>query len=160
MAGLAMGLKEYKGKRDFTRTSEPSGTEGGEGANIFVVHEHHATRLHWDLRLAMDGVLKSWAIPKEPPTSAGIKRLAVQVEDHPLEYADFEGTIPKGEYGAGTVKIWDKGEYKMRERSDDKYVLSFHGKRLIGDYYLLRFKRAGDKNWLFFAGKADEKRVR
>jgi len=155
-----VSLKEYKGKRNFTRTSEPSGTEGGEKADVFVVHEHHATHLHWDLRLAMDGVLKSWAVPKEPPTSAGIKRLAVQVEDHPLEYADFEGTIPKGEYGAGIVKIWDKGEYEMKERSDDKYVLSFHGKRLKGDYYLLRFKRAGDKNWLFFARKAGERRVR
>ena len=152
-----MEKKEYNRKRDFTKTSEPSGTEGCEKVDIFVVHEHHATRLHWDLRLAMDGVLKSWAVPKEPPTSAGIKRLAVQVEDHPLEYADFEGTIPKGEYGAGTVKIWDKGEFEMKERSDDKYVISFHGKRLKGEYCLLRFKRAGDKNWLFFAGKASSK---
>jgi bifunctional non-homologous end joining protein LigD len=152
-----MSLTEYKSKRHFTRTSEPPGKEGGkvagEGGGAFVVHEHQATHLHWDLRLAMDGALKSWAVPKEPPTSAGIKRLAVQVEDHPLDYIDFEGTIPKGEYGAGTVKIWDKGKYELRERTADKLVLSFHGKRLKGDYYLLRFKRAGDKNWLFFAIK-------
>lgn len=150
-----MSLKQYKGKRDFTRTSEPPGDEGekgtGEKEGTFVVHEHHATHLHWDLRLAMDGVLKSWAVPKEPPTSAGVKRLAVQVEDHPLDYADFEGTIPEGEYGAGTVKIWDKGKYELKERTDEKLVLSFHGKKLKGDYYLLRFKRSGDKNWLFFA---------
>lgn len=157
-----MSLREYRRKRDFTRTAEPSGHEGAEGtgekANRFVVHEHQATHLHWDLRLAMDGALKSWAVPKEPPTSAGIKRLAVQVEDHPLDYIDFEGTIPKGEYGAGTVKIWDRGEYEIRERTGDKFTLTFHGKKLKGDYYLLKFNRAGDRNWLFFARKTASKR--
>lgn len=118
--------------------------------SIFVVHEHHATRLHWDLRLEMNGVLKSWAVPKEPPLEPNVKRLAIQVEDHALEYAKFQGEIPKGQYGAGTVKIWDNGTYELVEKTDDKIVAKMNGKKLKGEYVLLRFKKAGEKNWLFF----------
>ncbi len=117
---------------------------------IFLVHEHHASHLHWDLRLEMDGVLKSWAIPKEPPTEPKVKRLAIQVEDHDLEYANFEGVIPKGLYGAGEVKIWDKGTYEILERTGDKIVINLQGKKLKGEYALIRFKKAGEKEWLFF----------
>ena len=119
----------------------------------FVIQKHRATRLHYDFRLEMDGVLKSWAVPKEPPTESGIKRLAVQVEDHELSYIDFEGTIPEGMYGAGKVEIWDKGTYTLKHRSKDKIQFSLQGERLSGDYVLVRFK--GDKNWLFFKKKTD-----
>ncbi|MBO3804246.1 MAG: 3'-phosphoesterase [Candidatus Brockarchaeota archaeon] len=152
-----MGLKEYRRKRDFSKTAEPPGGEvgkGGGGEGVFVVQEHRATHLHWDFRLAMDGVLKSWAVPKEPPTTPGIRRLAVQVEDHPLDYADFEGTIPEGEYGAGSVKIWDKGTYEMKERKGGKLLFSLQGKKMKGDYCLLKFEKAGGKNWLLFAVKS------
>jgi DNA ligase D-like protein (predicted 3'-phosphoesterase) len=98
----------------------------------------------------MDGVLKSWAVPKEPPTKSGIKRLAVQVEDHDLDYIDFEGTIPEGMYGAGTVEIWDKGTYTLKSRKENKIEFTLHGDKLKGDYVLLRFR---DNNWLFFKKK-------
>ena len=117
----------------------------------FVIQKHYATHLHYDFRLEMDGVLKSWAVPKEPPTESGVKRLAVQVEDHELSYIDFEGTIPEGMYGAGKVEIWDKGTYTLKHRSKDKIVFTVHGEKLSGDYILIRFK--GDKNWLLFKKK-------
>jgi len=117
---------------------------------VFVVQEHHAKKLHWDFRLEIKGVLKSWAVPKEPPLKAGVKRLAIQVEDHNLSYADFEGEIPEGQYGAGKVKIWDKGTYEMKSRKEGKIVFALKGKKMKGDYVLLRFRKAGDKNWLFF----------
>jgi DNA ligase D-like protein (predicted 3'-phosphoesterase) len=117
---------------------------------IFVVHKHHAKNLHYDFRIELDGVLKSWAVPKEPPTTRGYRRLAIQVDDHDLDYADFEGTIPEGEYGAGTVKIWDKGKYDLLEHKADKFIMMMHGKKLIGEYALVRFTKAGAKNWLFF----------
>ncbi len=106
---------------------------------IFVIQKHHARNLHYDFRLEMDGVLKSWAVPKEPPTEAGIKRLAVQVEDHNLNYADFEGEIPEGEYGAGKVETWDKGTYKLLERKDNKLFFELYGERLNGRYTLVQF---------------------
>jgi DNA ligase D-like protein (predicted 3'-phosphoesterase) len=115
--------------------------------NSFVVQEHHATRLHWDFRLEMDGVLKSWAVPKGVPTELGVKRLAVQVDDHPLSYFDFEGRIPKGEYGAGTVKVWDKGLYVLTLRETRKLHILLKGRKLEGDYRLINFK---DKNWLIY----------
>ena len=120
----------------------------------FVVHEHHARRLHWDLRLEMDGVLKSWALPKSPPLISGSKRLAVQVEDHMLEYLDFEGEIPPGYYGAGKVLIWDKGAYELVERNKDKISIVFHGGKLKGKYTLIRARISGkDENWLLIKNK-------
>jgi DNA ligase D-like protein (predicted 3'-phosphoesterase) len=146
-----MELEEYWKKRDFEKTSEPDGTVMTDGRNIYVIQKHQARHLHYDLRLEMNGVLKSWAIPKTPPTEEGVKRLAVQVEDHPVDYANFEGTIPEGQYGAGTVEIWDKGEYVLKEAGEDKMIFEVRGSRLKGDYCLVRFK--GRKNWLFFKKK-------
>jgi len=120
----------------------------------FVIQEHHARNLHWDFRLELDKVLKSWAVPKEPPRKEGEKRLAVQVEDHPLSYGSFEGKIPAGQYGAGTVRIWDKGTFKLIERTKDKLEFELKGKKLKSIYYLIRFKKAGPKSWLFFRKKA------
>lgn len=122
-----------------------------ENERIYVIQKHDATHLHYDLRLEMDGVLKSWAVPKTPPTESGVKRLAVQVEDHPLDYANFEGTIPEGQYGAGTVEIWDRGKYVMKEKTIDKLIFEIRGNKLWGLYCLLRFK--GKENWLFFKKK-------
>ncbi|MFC1753953.1 DNA polymerase ligase N-terminal domain-containing protein [Thermoproteota archaeon] len=119
----------------------------------FVVQEHHATHLHWDFRLELEGVLKSWAVPKKPSTKEGEKRLALLVDDHDLSYIDFEGTIPEGEYGAGKVKIWDKGKFELIDRKPDKLVFELKGKRLKGVYCLIQFKKAGPKNWLFFRKK-------
>ena len=146
-----MGLKEYQRKRDFEKTAEPKGEVGMTEGSIYVIQKHAATHLHYDLRLEMDGALKSWAIPKEPPTTPGVRRLAVQVEDHPIEYGSFEGTIPEGEYGAGTVEIWDKGTYKIVDRKEDKFIVEINGNKLKGVYILLRFKE--QKNWLFFKKK-------
>jgi len=146
-----MGLKEYWKKRDFEKTKEPKGDEKTSGGKVYVIQKHQARRLHYDLRLEMNGVLKSWAIPKTPPTEKGVKRLAVQVEDHPVDYANFEGTIPEGHYGAGTVEIWDRGQYILKERDEDKLVFEIKGNKLRGDYCLVRFK--GRENWLFFKKK-------
>ena len=121
-----------------------------EGAR-FVVQEHHATHLHYDLRLELDGVLKSWAVPKGVPDEPGAKRLAVQVEDHELDYIDFEGEIPEGQYGAGQVKIWDRGTYAISERGPGKLHFTICGTRLTGDYVLTRMR---DKNWLIFKQKS------
>lgn len=116
----------------------------------FVVHEHHARRLHWDLRLEMDNVLKSWAVPKEPPIQPGIKRLALQVDDHDLDYIDFHGTIPEGHYGAGEVKIWDNGTYTLEQREGDVIQVTFGGRKLNGRYNLIKTQRG----WLFFKSKS------
>jgi len=144
-------LTDYRKKRNFAITDEPEGKDTMEGqGNYFVVHEHHARSLHFDLRLERDGVLKSWAVPKGVPLAPGEKHLAVGVEDHPLEYGHFEGEIPEGEYGAGTVSIWDNGTYDTKHWDDEKIEVSFHGKRLNGPYTLVRFKRAGKNEWLLF----------
>ncbi|HIE14732.1 TPA: 3'-phosphoesterase [Candidatus Bathyarchaeota archaeon] len=120
---------------------------------IFVIQKHWATRLHYDLRLEMEGVLKSWAIPKKPPVKSRVKRLAIQVEDHPIEYADFEGVIPEGHYGAGIVEIWDRGNYTLIEKAENKLVFELNGKQLRGIYCLVKFK--SDKKWLFFKKKEE-----
>lgn len=139
-----MTLEEYKEKRDFDKSPEPAGEVRDTGASRFVVQEHHASRLHWDFRLEMDGVLKSWAVPKGPPEEPTVRRLAVQVEDHPVDYIDFAGVIPDG-YGKGTVYIWDHGTYQLEERREDRLAFELRGERLKGPYLLLRTK---DENWL------------
>jgi bifunctional non-homologous end joining protein LigD len=142
------GLNEYLLKRNFSVTPEPkSGKTLGEN-KIFVVQGHNARRLHYDLRLEKQGVLKSWAVPKGIPQETGEKRLAVQTEDHPLEYQKFEGTIPKGQYGAGTVRIWDKGTYELKIWKDDKIEFTLSGEKLHGLYALVRLKKATEKDWL------------
>jgi len=147
-------LSEYKSKRNFTVTTEPKGGEKKEEELIFVIQEHHARRLHYDLRLERDGVLKSWAVPKGIPESAGERRLAVETEDHPFEYASFAGMIPEGQYGAGTVKIWDKGHYETKLWEDDKIEFTLNGQKLKGRYVLVRLKKAkDDKSWLLLKGK-------
>jgi DNA ligase D-like protein (predicted 3'-phosphoesterase) len=138
-------------KRTFRETTEPKGKLKASEGSIYIIQKHAATHLHYDLRLEMDGVLKSWAVPKEPPVEAGVRRLAVQVGDHSVEYAGFEGTIPEGEYGAGTVEIWDKGTYELIDRKEHKLILDVNGDKLKGTYVLIRFK--GPKNWLFFKKK-------
>jgi len=146
-------LREYRSKRDFSVTTEPvGGVKKGESRR-FVVQEHHARRLHYDLRLEKDGVLKSWAVPKGIPESSDQKRLAVETEDHPLGYADFEGTIPKGQYGAGTVVIWDKGVYKAKVWDEKMIEFIVQGEKLKGRYVLVRLKKAGEKSWLLLKGK-------
>ena len=119
---------------------------------IFVIQKHKAAHLHYDFRLEKDGVLKSWAIPKEPPVKENIKRLAIQVEDHELGYANFEGQIPKGEYGAGTVEIWDKGYYVPLKFEPKEIIVELKGKKLKGTYCLIKLKPnlSQDKNWLIF----------
>jgi DNA ligase D-like protein (predicted 3'-phosphoesterase) len=121
---------------------------------VYVIQEHHASRLHWDLRFEMDKTLKSWALPKIPPQKIGEKRLAVSVDDHPIEYALFEGEIPKGNYGAGQVKIWDRGTFEILESAEKKLVVNIHGSKLRGRYGLIHFDTKG-KNWLFFKMKSD-----
>ncbi|MFH1995374.1 MAG: DNA polymerase ligase N-terminal domain-containing protein [Candidatus Omnitrophota bacterium] len=124
-------------------------------ALTYVIHKHAATRLHYDLRLEKDGVLKSWAVPKEPSPDAGVKRLAISVEDHQLSYGTFEGDIPEGNYGAGSVEIWDNGIYTPIKTETNEWVVELKGKRLKGTYCLIKLKPkvTGDKNWLFFKKK-------
>jgi bifunctional non-homologous end joining protein LigD len=140
-------LTDYEKKRSFEKTPEPRGGKKSKQAkgDRFVVHEHHARRLHWDLRLEHDGVLASWALPKGVPHDPKENRLAVRTEDHPLEYLEFEGEIPKGEYGAGTIEIWDRGSYQAEKFRDDEVILTFAGERVQGKYAL--FQTKGD-NWM------------
>lgn len=146
-------LSEYRKMRDFSKTPEPKGSKSKGTGNIFVVHEHDATHLHYDLRLEMGGVLRSWAVPKEPPETEGVKRLAIQTEDHPLEYADFEGAIPEGMYGAGKVRIWDKGEFVVEIEKDDELLFELKGNKLKGKYALIKTNFKGKESWLFFKRK-------
>ena len=123
-------------------------------ANRFVVHEHDASRLHYDFRLEMEGVLRSWAIPKGPSMDPSEKRLAILVEDHPLEYFDFEGIIPEGTYGAGPVVVWDSGTFELIEKNENVINFFLKGKKLIGGYSLVRFRGKGKENqWLLIKGK-------
>ncbi len=148
-----MPLDEYYKLRDFSKSPEPKGALLPHAGNIFVVHEHDATHLHYDLRLEMGGVLRSWAVPKEPPANEGTKRLAIQTEDHPIEYADFEGTIPEGMYGAGTVRIWDKGEFILESGKDNELLFELKGRKLTGRYALIKTRFKGKDSWLFFKRK-------
>lgn len=144
-------LDGYKDKRDFSRTSEPEGASGTKaGHPLFVIQKHDASSLHYDFRLEVDGVLKSWAVPKGPSTDPSVKRLAIATEDHPLDYADFEGVIPEGEYGGGTVLIWDRGTFRnitekddgLREMSDaleaGHLLVWLKGEKISGGYALQR----------------------
>jgi DNA ligase D-like protein (predicted ligase)/DNA ligase D-like protein (predicted 3'-phosphoesterase) len=141
-------LGEYIQKRNFTITPEPKGSKNKGNNQIFVVQEHDASHLHYDLRLERNGVLKSWAVPKGIPQKSGTKRLAIKTEDHPVEYAEFQGTIPEGQYGAGTVKIWDKGNCRIKLWEENKIEFKPHGEKLSGTYVLVRFKKGGENNWL------------
>ena len=136
-----MSLFGYLKKRNLKKSGEPTPKKIKKENKklIFVIHEHHALHLHWDLRLEMEGVLKSWAVPKIPPKEENEKRLAIQVEDHPLEYAKFHGIIPEGNYGAGEVKIWDKGTYELIEKTPNKIIIKIHGKKL-NIIHVLRFR--------------------
>src|ERR1700694_1497814 len=146
-------LSDYKKKRRFDKTPEPGPEKkASEMGNIFVVQKHRATQLHYDFRLEADGVLKSWAVPKGPSMDPAVKRLAMQVEDHPVDYADFEGVIPEGEYGGGTVMVWDYGTYEPEETDDVSAALkkgelkfSLNGKKLKGSWVLVRTR---DRQWL------------
>jgi DNA ligase D-like protein (predicted 3'-phosphoesterase) len=120
---------------------------------IFVLHEHFSKHHHFDFRLEHDGVLASWAVPKGLPEKPGERRLAIQVEDHPLSYGSFEGTIPEGEYGAGEVKIADSGTYEPLVWGSERIEVLLHGKQLSGKYVLLRFAKTGEKNWIMLKGK-------
>ena len=161
-------LGEYNRKRDFTRTKEPAGkVPKARGKTLhFVIQKHDASHLHYDVRLELDGVMKSWAVPKGPSLDPAVKRLAMEVEDHPISYNTFEGTIPEGEYGGGTVMLWDRGTYEAEdgggidslrdgyERGDLKIVL--HGKRLNGSWVLVRMKRPGRPQWLLIKHRDEE----
>ena len=143
---MADSLGNYRAKRDFTKTKEPKGAASeGEGTARFVVQEHNARNLHWDLRLEHDGALASWALPRGIPDHPAENRLAVHTEDHPLEYLEFEGEIPKGEYGAGTMSVWDRGTFEAEKFRENEVIASFHGERVRGRYALFQTR---DKDWL------------
>jgi bifunctional non-homologous end joining protein LigD len=148
-------LGQYLKMRDFAATPEPAGGEPTDRGNAFVIQRHDATRLHYDLRLERDGVLVSWAIPKGLPLVKGERHLAVQTEDHPIEYGSFHGTIPKGHYGAGEVRIWDRGTYDLLEWTDKKVSFRLNGERHHGEYHLVKTSR-GERDWLILLGKASE----
>ena len=170
-----MGLAEYKQKRKFDKTPEPEGKVKKSTKKLaFVIQKHHATQLHYDFRLELDGVLKSWAVPKGPSIDPKVKRLAMMVEDHPYDYKDFEGVIPEGNYGAGKVIVWDKGTYEHDQNYDDKskslqeglengelkFIL--HGKKLKGSFALVKTKGWGKNSWLLIKHRdkyASEKEV-
>jgi len=146
-------LDPYFSKRDFNKTKEPTGSKKNGKDTIFVVQEHQSRRLHYDLRLEKEGVLKSWAVPKGIPIEPNKKRLAVETEDHPIEYSKFEGSIPEGQYGAGTVKIWDKGIYETKEWKNEIIEFFPKGKKMTGKYVLIRLKKDKKKKWLLFKGR-------
>ena len=170
-----MSLIRYKEKRNFKSTSEPSGGKVKGGTLIFVIQKHDASRLHYDFRLEMEGVLKSWAVPKGPSVNPADKRLAMMVEDHPYDYKDFEGITPEGNYGAGTVIVWDEGTYEPIEKiegkkAQEKHLLKqlkdgslkiiLHGKKLKGEWALVHTKQS-ENSWLLikhrdkYAAEAD-----
>lgn len=163
-------LKKYHKKRHFKKTPEPSGKKGKSGGKQpqFVIQKHDASTLHYDFRLEAEGVLKSWAVPKGPSTNPRDKRLAMPTEDHPLEYADFEGVIPEGEYGAGTVMVWDTGPYRnLRDKKDEPASMGesirdghveiwLEGKKLQGGYALHRTATGKNERWILIKMK-DEK---
>lgn len=158
-----MSLREYRRKRDFTKTAEPRARKPKRGGRRFVVQKHAASRLHYDFRLELGGALKSWAVPKGVPYERGEKRLAMSVEDHPVSYLDFEGTIPKGQYGGGTVMVWDRGTFEplgrspLKDLAGGKLHFVLHGEKLTGEWHLVRL-RDGDF-WLLIRGGESMKPV-
>jgi bifunctional non-homologous end joining protein LigD len=164
------GLQTYHAKRDFKRTREPKGrVVRGSGRHRFVIQRHDATRLHYDLRLELGGVYKSWAVTKVPSLDPAVKRLAVEVEDHPLDYGTFEGTIPKGQYGGGTVQLWDRGTWKAQDGDPKSELAKGHlkivmaGKRMHGKWALIRMRdreegRAPKHYWLLIKEVDEEAR--
>jgi DNA ligase D-like protein (predicted 3'-phosphoesterase) len=157
-------LKTYREKRDFRRTPEPSGDKAAASGDKprFVIQKHDASTLHYDFRLEVDDVLKSWAVPKGPSTDPREKRLALPTEDHPLDYINFEGTIPEGEYGAGTVMVWDTGPYRnLKETSieqqihDGQIEVWLEGEKIMGGYALIRTGQRDKKRWLLVKMKDD-----
>lgn len=163
-----MSLQDYNKKRKFTETSEPkTGKKSSDDHLVFVIQRHAATRLHYDFRLEMDGVLKSWAVPKGPSLNPEDKRLAMMVEDHPYDYKDFEGNIPKGNYGAGQVEIWDSGTYEpldktshlstekmlLKELKDGSIKIILHGEKLKGEFALVKMKNTDNNAWLLIKHK-------
>jgi DNA ligase D-like protein (predicted 3'-phosphoesterase) len=162
-------LREYRDKRDFRRTSEPDDERRPyEYEPFFVVQKHDASSLHYDLRLEVDGVLKSWAVPKGPSTDTSVKRLALPTEDHPIAYGDFEGVIPEGEYGAGVVLVWDRGPYRnMRAEKEEPQSMQesldagqvevwLEGEKIRGGYALVRTGSGDDERWLLIKMDDDE----
>lgn len=152
-----MPKTSYQDKRDFSRTPEPKGGKATSNKQpIFVIQKHDATTLHYDFRLEIDGALKSWAVPKGPSTDPREKRLAIETEDHPLDYADFEGVIPKGEYGAGAVLVWDRGTYEnitqgkdaAQAFADGHLLVRLNGEKLCGGYALQRIEKGEKPQWL------------
>jgi bifunctional non-homologous end joining protein LigD len=159
-----MALKEYRRKRDFSKTFEPEGDERRHSAHHrFVIQKHAASHLHYDFRLELGGTLKSWAVPKDVPYIKGEKRLAVRVEDHPVSYIDFEGVIPQGQYGGGTVMVWDRGTFEALSSSPAKDLDSgklhfvLDGNKLEGEWYLVRLHDG--KQWLLIRGQNDMRPV-
>lgn len=151
-----MSLDAYRKRQDFKRTPEPSGKIDQSCNKLYVIQKHAAGHLHYDLRLELNGVLKSWAVPKGPCLDPSVKRLAVLVEDHPIAYGSFEGIIPKGEYGAGAVTLWDRGEWHCLDADpakafkDGHLRIELHAEKLNGRWDLIRFKN--DKNWFLMKG--------
>jgi len=171
---MSKKLSEYTKKRDFRKTGEPSGKAAGDqNRPLFVIQKHDASTLHYDFRLSIGGVLKSWAVPKGPSTAAGEKRLAIRTEDHPLDYADFEGVIPQDQYGGGVVMVWDRGTFSpleddgdkdamARQLKDGKLTFCLKGEKLQGGYSLVRMNTEdNNENWLLIKmddDKADARR--
>jgi bifunctional non-homologous end joining protein LigD len=157
-----MALEEYKEKRSFDKTPEPPAEQGAEWRRRFVVQEHNASHHHFDFRLELPAdyltsdeptgpiVLKSWAVPKGVSSEKGVKRLAVAVEDHPISYIDFAGTIPEGQYGAGTVAIWDSGTFEVVQKKSSSLKIALHGTKLSGEYHLVYTTRGKGNEWLIF----------
>ncbi len=164
-----MGLATYRQKRSFSKTPEPTGGKSSSDDLRFVIQKHDASRLHYDFRIEVNGVLKSWAVPKGPSNDPAVKRLAMMVEDHPFDYRNFEGAIPKGEYGGGTVIIWDEGTYEpyeqtfnnktsrqkyiSQELNKGKLVFELHGKKLKGKFALVKSSYQGENSWLLMKVK-------
>lgn len=157
-----MTLLKYTKKRDFKKTPEPKGKEGVSELKrpIYIIQKHDATRLHYDFRLEIGGALKSWAVPKGPSTDPDVKRLAIETEDHPLGYANFEGVIPEGEYGAGEIIIWDQGNFEnikdddLKTQYDDGQIeVRLKGEKIYGNYVLIK---TNGKNWILKKMKGDD----